>query len=98
MAKAFEDVVFEGDVLAELAAREPLFHRPEFGTARADFEAMISDDYWEVGASGQRYNRQTVLEILEERHRQPHEDHWETFDFECRSIGGHTYLLTYLLS
>lgn len=31
---------------AELAAREPIFHRPEFGSTRADFESMLSDDFW----------------------------------------------------
>jgi hypothetical protein len=43
------------DVLAKLSAREPIFHRPEFGTLRADFERMTSVDFWEAGASGRRY-------------------------------------------
>jgi hypothetical protein len=33
------------DVLDELRAREPLFHRREFGTTRSHFEAMTSDDF-----------------------------------------------------
>ena len=33
-----------------LRAREPLFHRPELGTSRADFERMIVDSFWEIGA------------------------------------------------
>lgn len=86
-----------GDVLAELMAREPLFHRPEFGTSRADFQGMISEDFWEVGASGRRYDREYVLDILEERHRKPHQDLWEAAEFECRPVGDNTYLLTYLL-
>lgn len=28
---------------------EPLSRRPELGTTRADFEAMTTDDFWEVG-------------------------------------------------
>jgi hypothetical protein len=36
-------------VLAELSRREPIFHRPEFGTSRADFERMTAEDYWETG-------------------------------------------------
>ncbi len=44
-------------VAAELSGREPIFHRPEFGTTRSDFEKMTADDFWEVGASGRRYSR-----------------------------------------
>lgn len=84
-------------VRAELGAREPLFHRPEFGTTRGDFDAMITVDYWEVGASGRRYSRGYVLDVLEERHRQPHEDEWVTQDFQCRQLGPSVYLLTYTL-
>jgi hypothetical protein len=29
-------------VLAELRCREPIFHRPELGTSRADFEGMTT--------------------------------------------------------
>ena len=84
-------------VLAELSRREPIFHRPEFGTTRADFERMTAGDYWETGASGRRYSRQCVLDGLEERFSVPHEDVWETLDFHCRRLGEDTYLLTYTL-
>jgi hypothetical protein len=33
----------------ELAAREPIFHRAEFGTSRSEFETMLADDFFEVG-------------------------------------------------
>jgi hypothetical protein len=84
-------------VLAELSLREPIFHRPEFGTTRADFERMTAEDYWETGASGRRYSRQAVLDGLEERFSAPHEDVWETRDFHCRRLSEDTYLLTYTL-
>ena len=83
--------------LLALRAREPLFHRPEFGTARADFERMIVDDYWETGASGRCYDRAFVLDVLERRHAAPHDDPWETSDFRCRALGARTWLLTYTL-
>jgi hypothetical protein len=83
--------------LEALRAREPLFHRPEFGTTRADFERMIADDYWETGASGRRYDRAFVLDALEQRHAQPHDDSWETSGFRCRALGARTWLLTYTL-
>jgi hypothetical protein len=85
------------EVLGELRAREPLFHQPEFGTTRADFEAMITDDFWEIGASGRRYSRGFVLDVLEERYRTDYEDLWRADGFECRRLGPHTYLMTYTL-
>jgi hypothetical protein len=84
-------------ILAELSRREPIFHRPEFGTTRADFERMTAEDFWEVGASGCRYSRQFVLDELERRFSVPHEDVWETRDFHCRKLSEDTYLLTYTL-
>ena len=84
-------------VVAELSVREPIFHRPEFGTTRADFERMTADDYWETGASGRRYSRASVLDGLEERFSAPHQDVWETSDFCCRRLGEDTFLLTYTL-
>ena len=84
-------------VLAELSRREPIFHRPEFGTTRADFERMMVEDYWEPGASGRRYSRQFVLDELEKRFAAPHADVWETRDFHCRRLSEDTYLLTYTL-
>jgi hypothetical protein len=83
------------DVKAALMAREPIFHRPEFGTARADFERMMAPEFFEVGASGQRYSRKFVLDLLEQRHASPQEDVLEASGFECAWLGGETYLLTY---
>lgn len=84
-------------VLAELSRREPIFHRPEFGTTRADFERMTAEDYWETSASGRRYSRQAVLDGLVERFSAPHDDVWETRDFHCHRLSEDTYLLTYTL-
>lgn len=85
------------EVLAELAGREPIFHRPEFGTSRTDFEKMMVEDFWEVGASGRRYSRKFVLDELEKRFFVAHNDVWETRDFYCRRLGADVYLLTYTL-
>ena len=84
-------------VLAELSSREPIFHRPEFGTSRADFERMTTEDYWEVGASGRCYSRNFVLNKLGKRFSVPHADVWETRDFQCHRLSEDTYLLTYTL-
>jgi hypothetical protein len=84
-------------VLEELIRREPIFHRPELGTTRADFENMMAPDFWEVGASGRRYSKEYVLTELEERQRTLHPDIWETRDFHCRRLSKDVYLLTYAL-
>ena len=57
------------DVLEELKAREPIFHRPEFGTTKVDFEGMLHEGFWEIGASGRRYSKAYVLNELEQRHQ-----------------------------
>ena len=77
--------------------REPIFHRPEFGTAREDFERMTVPSFWEVGASGCRYSRESVLDELERRYAMPHDDVWETSDFRCQRLAENLYLLTYAL-
>jgi len=84
-------------VLKELAAREPIFHRPEFGTTRAEFESMMAPEFREVGASGQEYNREFVLDVLEKRHASSHIDVWETSNFWCQRLAAELYLLTYML-
>jgi hypothetical protein len=85
------------DVLADLRRREPIFHRPEFGTTRGELESMVDDDFWEVGASGRRYTRNYILEVLESRAQTPEEDLWETSDFRCQELAAGLYLLTYTL-
>ena len=85
------------EIQVELSSREPIFHRPEFGTTRADFEAMTAESFWEVGASGRRYSREFVLDTLERRFSAPHSDIWETSDFECLQLGENVYLTTYTL-
>ena len=85
------------DVLKELIQREPIFHRPEFGTTRIDLENMTDETFWEVGASGRRYSREYVLDQLEKRFANQTEDTWQTRDFYCLEIAADNYLLTYAL-
>jgi hypothetical protein len=86
------------DVLRELKSREPLFHHPELGTTRRDFEATTTADFWEVGASGRRYSREYVLSVMTGRHEDSQPiDVWSTTDFHCRLLAQDVYLLTYTL-
>jgi hypothetical protein len=93
------------DILNELIQREPIFHHPEFGTTREDFENMTDATFWEVGASGRRYSRECVLTEVVKRYEDPKyrgihsppENTWQTKDFQCRKIALDNYLLTYTL-
>ena len=95
-----DDETLADDVLAELRSREPIFHRPEHGTDRAAFEAMMAPDYWEVGASGRIYDRAAVLAELDRRYADPGYDPMEGLEvrvFSCRATGEGTWLATYHL-
>lgn len=81
----------------ELEAREPLFHHPEFGTSRRDFEDMTEPGFWETGASGRRHSREYVIDTVVGRYEHPHEDVWEARDFCCQELAPELYLLTYTL-
>jgi hypothetical protein len=85
-------------VLEELKQREPIFHHPEFGTTRQDYENMTDPEFWEVGASGRRYSRAFVLDTLENRPPDPTESQWLTRDFQCREVAEDNYLITYTLT
>jgi len=85
--------------------REPLFHRPEFGRTRADFEEMIDPTFWEVGASGRRYDRRRALTEVTKRYQDPRylgmdgppENRWRTGEFRCVEIAQDSFLFTYVL-
>ena len=86
-------------ILDELKSREPIFHHPEkFGKTKQDIENQMCDEFWEVGASGNVYTRQDVIETLLERYNDPsHQDIWEAKDFALTQIAPDNYLLTYIL-
>ena len=84
-------------VTEELAAREPIFHRPAIARTRAEFERMTTADFFEVGASGKKYSREYVLDVLDERGRTQVEDFFNVTDFACRAVSPDTFLATYQL-
>jgi hypothetical protein len=99
-----DDIVFthiDSDLLQvfeELSRREPIFHTPDFGTTRIDFENAMAPEYWEVGASGRRYSREFILRTLEVS---PPVDAdaagWQCSEYGLRRLGPDTYLFTYTL-
>ena len=107
VVETLSDIIFDHQsisehdlVLDELKSREPIFHRPEHGVTREDFENMTIADYWEIGASGKRYDRQECIDTVVGRYKDPEyskHDIWKTSDFECRKLSINCYLLTYTL-
>lgn len=85
------------NIQEELIKLEPIFHHPELGTTRNDYENMTDPDFWEVGASGNRYSREFAIETLVDRYNRAYDDDWETKDFYCQQLAQDTYLLTYTL-
>jgi hypothetical protein len=88
------------EILEELKSREPIFHQAEYCSTREKLEQYTAKDFWEVGASGKVYDRQTVIDTVEKRFKEktePDTNRWQTSDFKCRSLGNDTYLVTYLL-
>lgn len=89
----------QNKILDELKIREPIFHHPEkFGKTKQDIENQMCDEFWEVGASGNVYTKQDVIETLLERYQNPdYQDIWEAKDFALTKIAPDNYLLTYIL-
>ncbi|MFT4125163.1 MAG: DUF4440 domain-containing protein, partial [Gordonia sp. (in: high G+C Gram-positive bacteria)] len=90
----------EKTVRTELRDREPLFHRPGQAGSWAEVCSVTAPDYWEIGASGRRYDREFIWSVLQERHhRDPagRDDVWAVDDFAVRSLAGDCYLATYTL-
>lgn len=84
-------------VLEDLKKREPIFHREEFGQHRTNFDTMMDQNFWEVGASGNIYTKNYVLNILGERYSKPYKENWLARDFKCQALSENIYLLTYTL-
>jgi hypothetical protein len=83
---------------AALAAREPLFHRPGFGTTRTEADALVAPDFVEIGASGRVYSREHVLRVVDERDRTGEVEVLEPADIACRQLAPGLYQLTYRLA
>lgn len=87
-------------VMEQIKAREPLFHHRELVDSAETFDRETSDDFWEVGASGQVYSRDLVRDVILERLATEDDmvaEGWWTDDHLVRALGGDTYLFTYVL-
>jgi hypothetical protein len=101
MAPDSETVPAVGPTIAsvsgELVRLERDFHQPPPGTSLASLEHATVDDFWEVGASGRRYDRTFVLKELDRRLKNPGVNAWTYSDAQCRQLAPDIFLLTYSL-
>ena len=84
-------------IKSELLNLEPLFHHQEFGTSKEIFESMITDDYWEVGASGKVYSKEFIIDTLIERYSKLYSEEIEIKNFSCQEIENNSFYITYEL-
>ena len=85
------------DAGAELRKLEPIFHTAAYGPTRQDAERFVDKDFWEVGASGNTYSRDVVLQVVEERLAKGEPESIPLEDFQCREVGAGICLVTYVL-
>jgi hypothetical protein len=81
----------------ELKRLEPVFHTPATGPEKHKYERVIAADFWEVGASGRRYDRELVLRTLAERESAGVYEPLSTEDFDCAVLGDDCFLVRYVL-
>jgi len=84
-------------ILQELQALEPIFHSAHFDATPEKFEQYVAPQFWEIGASGNRYSRDFALKVLSERKEAPDAASWGTADWHLAEAGPDNYLLTYTL-
>jgi hypothetical protein len=87
----------QAEILKELMAREPIFHRRQFGTDRNALERMTDENFWEIGASGRCYTRDYAIENLLERYRLPEPHDWPCRDFTIMPLAEALFLVSYIL-
>ncbi len=88
------------EITEELKSQEPIFHRFSPNVSKDEIDAIMTNDFWEVGASGEIYKREEVLSTVVTRYQNPNyssNDLYEVSDFACKEIANNTYLVSYQL-
>lgn len=87
------------EIVAELRDREPIFHNDPAGADRSYLESSITEDFFEVGASGRIYSRERMIETVVDRYERGESAvQYDVEDFGVRQIAPQVYLATYTLS
>jgi len=84
-------------ILQKLKPLEPLIYAANAGKDSAYFDRLLAPEFWEIGASGRRYDREYVLSELEKRKKHPRDEVWHTDGYYVQALSGTHYLITYTL-
>ncbi|RDL51221.1 hypothetical protein BLJAPNOD_02353 [Ensifer sp. M14] len=79
----------------EIRALEEALHRPEVRRSRTAVEALLAQGFVEFGASGTRYHRAEMIELLCEEDDTPADGVLEATDFALTPISPDAVLLIY---
>src|SRR4051812_16953368 len=90
------------EVLEQLKAREPLFHHRHLVNSAETFDRETDEGFWEVGASGRVYTRDTVQDVVLARCADSQVDAmvvqgWTTESHHVDKLGDGSFLFTYVL-
>jgi hypothetical protein len=80
------------DLLPTLQALESELHHPGVSCTLQRLEQLLHPDFWEVGRSGRRYSRETVIGYLAAQNLQPDVT---ASDYAVRELANGLALLTY---
>src|SRR5215217_1037468 len=91
-----------GEVLEQLKAREPLFHHRHLVHSAETFDRETHEHFWEVGASGRVYSRDTVRDVTLARCVESAVDEmvvqgWTAESHHVDGLGNGSFLFTYVL-
>lgn len=84
-------------LLDELKTLEDLYHAAYPDATLAEFDRLVSPDFWETGATGRRYSRAFARQVLAQRPARPDPATWQTDEHHLQRVGEDVWLLTYRL-
>lgn len=82
-------------LIDEIRALEEALHRPEVRRSRPAVKALLADGFVEFGASGTRYHRAEMIELLCDADDATDDGQLEATDFALTQISSDAVLLTY---
>lgn len=87
----------KSEVLELLTGLEIFIHWPKFGSTKEQIENLLDENFWEVGASGNKYEREFILKVILERAQKNYPENWKNENFQCSQLSENIFLLTYTL-
>jgi len=85
------------EFISELLERERMFIWPPPGTALAEIEALLEEEFIEIGASGRTITREKGIAALVQRADHSPKEPWTITDYKLRRLSEEICLATYVL-